>query len=107
MDSLQGSEAVIRESPDRPPDSLPRATWLVWSAALRRRHLDDFVAWLLEAGRPLALVSAQLLYISGPFLGSGARQLAQLLESESETANFVNFLAQEKRVDPGAWGRGS
>jgi hypothetical protein len=35
---------------------------------LRRHQLQGIVAWLLEAGAPLALLSAQLLYVR-PWIG--------------------------------------
>jgi len=70
-----------------------RGAWRPWAALLRRRHLAGLAAWLLDAGRPLALVSAQFLYMGEPLLGEGARQLGRLLESESETDDFIDELS--------------
>jgi hypothetical protein len=92
MDSLKGSDAVIRGIADPSSDSSTRDIWRKWGNTLARWHLAGLVAWLLEAGGPLALVSAQLLYMGRGFLGAGTLSLAHLLESESETAGFIEFL---------------
>ena len=62
---------------------------------LRRHQLQGIAAWLLEAGAPLALLSAQLLYVSGPWIGGGAHQLAQLLESDEESTDFLRYLESD------------
>ena len=46
----------------------------------------------MEAASPLALISAQLLYIGTPFLGSEAHDLARLLESDEDRMEFVHIL---------------
>ena len=95
MDSHRDSDAVTRKSPESPLASPLRGEWRAWGDYLRRFHLDGLAAWLLEAGRPLALVSAQFLYMGRPFLGAGAARLARLLESESEAAEFMDYLGSE------------
>jgi len=72
-----------------------RRRWQQWGNALRKRELQDLVAWLLEAASPLALISAQLLYIGTPLLGSNAGTLARLLESEEERREFVLILRSD------------
>ena len=94
MDSHQGSDAVIREFPESPRQTSLRGMWRGWAAVLRRRQLDGLACWLLEAGRPLALVSAQLLHMGRPLLGPGAGHLAELLESDDETADFMEYLGR-------------
>ncbi len=74
----------------------PREHWSRWAETLRRYQLDGLASWLLDAGRPLALLSAQLLYAGRPFLGESADALARTLESDDETRAFASFL------DPGA-----
>jgi hypothetical protein len=73
-----------------------RAHWPEWTEALRRRGLDGLAAWLLEAGGPINLIGAQLLYIGQPFVTSQAnediRALANLLEEEDETRAFAALL---------------
>jgi hypothetical protein len=73
-----------------------RAHWPEWTEALRRRGLDGFAAWLLEAGGPINLIGAQLLYIGQPFLTPGATEsihaLANLLEEEDEARAFAALL---------------
>lgn len=71
---------------------MARERWPEWREVLRRHQLQGIVGWLLEAGAPLALISAQLLYIGGPWLGGGAHQLAHLLESDEETMEFLRYL---------------
>ena len=86
----------MRSSSDIDPSTLlnrpSRAHWLPWAETLRRYQLDGIVAWLLDAGRPLAILSAQVLYMGRPFLGENAEALAQTLESDDETLAFASFL---------------
>ncbi len=74
----------------------PRAFWPEWTSFLRRRGLDQIAAWFLEAGGPLNLVGAQILYMGQPMVSPEISQrlqaLAQLLEEEEETHSFVAFL---------------
>lgn len=74
----------------------PREHWPRWADLLRRTHLDGLAAWLLEAGAPLALLSAQALYLGRPFLGEAADALARTLESEDEARAFSSFLMNEE-----------
>jgi hypothetical protein len=70
----------------------PRDHWLRWAGTLRRYQLDGFARWVLDAGKPLAILSAQVLYIGRPFLGENADALARTLESDDELRAFVSFL---------------
>jgi hypothetical protein len=74
----------------------PREQWFRWAETLRRYRLDGFATWMLDAGKPLAILSAQALYFGKPFLGETADALARTLESDDELRAFVSFL------DPGA-----
>ncbi len=74
----------------------PRDHWFEWVETLRRYRLDGLASWLLEAGRPLAFLSAQLMYMGRPFLGTGAEALARTLESEAETRAFAALLDRER-----------
>ena len=76
----------------------PREHWPRWVELLRRTHLDGLAAWLLEAGAPLALLSAQALYLGRPFLGEGVEALARTLESDDELRLFAAFLDEEARA---------
>ena len=74
-----------------------RAFWPDWVAHLQNWKLDGFVAWLLEAGAPLTLLSAQVIYFADPFFtGRQAQMLAQMLEEEGETRAFLDFLRQQE-----------
>ena len=70
----------------------PRAHWLQWAENLRRYELDGIVSWLLDGGRPLAILFAQALYMGRPFLGETAGELASTLESDDEARAFATFL---------------
>ena len=76
---------------------MPRERWREWREILRRHQFQGIVRWLLEAGAPLALISAQLLYIGRPWLGGGAHQLAHLLESDEETMEFLRYLESDSQ----------
>jgi len=96
MDSHQDSDGIVQQFPELEVQSSLRGTWRRWGDFLRRRHLEGLAAWMLDAGKPLALVSAQFLYMGRPFLGSAAGNLARLLESERETADFVDYLGSAR-----------
>ena len=87
-------------SPVLDGSSLQRDRWREWGEVLRRHRLEGISAWLLEAGGPLALISAQLLYMGGPWLGGGARELARLLESDVESMEFARYLESASREVP-------
>ena len=70
----------------------PRHDWIQWAQTLRRYQLDGFVSWLLDAGRPFALLTAQVLYVARPFFGEGAQTFAHTLESDDEARAFADFL---------------
>jgi hypothetical protein len=73
-----------------------RANWSQWAETLRRFKMDGFAAWLLDAGAPLAVMGAQVLYVGQPFMGGEKfNALAHMLEEESETEAFVNYLRGE------------
>ncbi len=73
-----------------------RADWSHWADTLRRFKLDGMATWLLEAGSPLAVIGAQALYISQPFVGGDrVRALASMLEDETETQAFIRYLREE------------
>jgi hypothetical protein len=74
-----------------------RAFWPVWVARLQNWKLDGFVAWLLEAGAPLTLLSAQVIYFANPFFtGKHAQMVAEMLEEDGETRAFIDFLRQQE-----------
>lgn len=71
----------------------PRSEWLEWAESLRRLKLDGFAAWLLEAGAPFAILGAQAVYLSQPFIGGKKLDsLAHMLEEESESQAFARYL---------------
>jgi hypothetical protein len=73
-----------------------RAEWSAWAQTLRRFKLDGLALWLLEAGSPLVLLGAQLLYIGQPLLGGkNIQPLARMLEDEQETQAFLHYLREE------------
>jgi len=74
-----------------------RAFWPVWVERLQNWKLDGFAVWLLEAGAPLTVLSAQAIYLMNPFFGGQqAEMLAQMLEEDGETRAFVDLLRQQE-----------
>ena len=74
----------------------PRAFWPAWADRLQTWKLDAFAAWLLEAGGPYTLLSAQALYFARPFLGGEQLDtLAHMLEEDEEVLAFANYLREE------------
>jgi len=77
-----------------------RASWPIWAEFLRRRGLENLVAWALEAANPLTVLGAQVLYLGGPLLRPAfsnglIEALAGLLEDRSEALAFSAFLREE------------
>lgn len=70
----------------------PREEWLKWAETLRRYQAEGLVAWLLEAGRPLAILTAQVLYWGQPFFGDTAQAVGHMLESDEEARAFAALL---------------
>lgn len=69
-----------------------------WVEALRRNKMSGIVSWLLDAGRPIAFISSQLLYMGRPFLGVAAERMARILESEDAADAFVDDLLYTARI---------
>jgi hypothetical protein len=73
-----------------------RTHWPAWMNSLHRLGLEGFAVWLLEAGGPLNVLGAQLLYLGQPFFPTSANDnihaLANLLEQEDESRAFVALL---------------
>jgi len=97
--NLRTEVAVKRNNlPKFEREEPPRQHWRKWGETLRRHQLEGIVAWLLEAGRPLALISAQLLYMGQPFLGAGVHHVADLLESDEAATAFALYLHSEEHL---------
>lgn len=74
----------------------PRAFWPAWAERLQTWKLDAFAAWLLEAGGPYTLLSAQALYFARPFIGGNQIDiLARMLEEDEEVHAFAKYLREE------------
>jgi hypothetical protein len=74
----------------------PRSEWSIWAESLRRLKLDVVAAWVLEAGGPLTVLSAQAVYLSQPFMGGKKLDsLAHMLEEDEETQAFARYLRGE------------
>ncbi|NWG35257.1 MAG: hypothetical protein HXY42_12505 [Chloroflexi bacterium] len=72
-----------------------RADWSRWADTLRRFKMDGLASWFLEAGSPLAVLGAQIVYISQPFVGGQQMEaLARMLEDEQETRAFAAHLRE-------------
>ena len=79
----------------------PRTYWPKWTESLHRLGLDGFAALLLEAGGPVHILGAQLLYMGEPFASpqasDGIHALANLLEQENEAQAFAAILKGQSR----------
>jgi hypothetical protein len=78
-----------------------RLSWPVWAEALRRRGLEDVIAWALEAAGPLGLLGAQALYMGGPLFrpllsDAALEDLTCLLEDDEARRAFLALLQEEK-----------
>ena len=70
--------------------------WEKWAETLSHFKIEGLVAWLLEAGEPMMLVGAQMLYFGQPLLGHDrVNNLAHLLEDKEEIRAFVTFLRKD------------
>lgn len=77
----------------------PRAYWPAWVEYLQNLELDSLVAWLLDAGAPLTLLAAQMLYFLRPLHNFGqVEALASMLEQSDETRAFIGYLRGENLV---------
>jgi hypothetical protein len=75
----------------------PREYWPRWAETLRRYQLHEITATLLEAGTPLALLGAQVLYFGrGLIVNDQITALAQTLEEDNEARAFASFLLEER-----------
>jgi len=75
----------------------PHADWSKWAEFLQKYKLDGLASWLLEAGAPVNLMGAQVLYFGQPFVGGKQiSSLAQMLEDENESLAFARFLRGEE-----------
>jgi hypothetical protein len=74
-----------------------RTIWTQWADSLKKWGMEGFAAWALEAGAPLGLLGAQLIYIGQPLLSpflplEQTNTLAGLLEDRTEARAFIDFL---------------
>ncbi len=70
--------------------------WSQWVESLKRLKLDGLALWLLEAGAPLTILGAQVMYMTQPFIGGdGSKAIARMLENDEETQAFANLLRGE------------
>jgi hypothetical protein len=71
--------------------------WTQWAESLKRLKLDGLALWLLEAGAPLTVLGAQVMYMSQPFLGGKeSNAIAHMLENDEETQEFARLLRSER-----------
>ncbi len=71
--------------------------WRAWANTLHRWGVEGPAAALLEGLGPLALVGAQLVYLSEPVLSfliapAQLRELARMLEDPGRTHSFAALL---------------
>ena len=74
--------------------------WQSWARTIHQWGLANLVAAFLESAGPLAVLGAQIVYISQPILQPVTRPghldaLASLLEDPQHTRTFLNQLEGE------------
>ncbi len=74
--------------------------WSNWAETIRRLRLDGLVVWFLDAGRPLSLIAAQVMYAASPLIGRGIERLGGILESDEESAAFARLLSPGTAKSP-------
>ena len=74
-----------------------KTDWTQWAESLHRLKLNGLVAWVLDAGAPLTVLGAQVIYITQPFLGGEkAIAFAHMLEKDEDTQAFAQYLRRER-----------
>lgn len=73
------------------------AIWTHWADSLKKRGMEGFAAWALDAGAPLGMLGAQLIYFGQPLLSpffpfEQTEALAGLLEDRTEARAFIDYL---------------
>lgn len=79
--------------------------WQEWVATIRRWQMQEWFASLLEAAGPLAILGAQVVYVTQPLLNVvwSEKQLeavARLLEDTQQTRSFVELLREASNSEP-------
>jgi hypothetical protein len=74
--------------------------WRGWAVNLHKWGLHEVAASLLEATGPLALLAAQLVYLSEPVFNGltpagTSRALVGMLEDDAGRAEFLKILRKE------------
>lgn len=76
-----------------------QATWQDWIQTIHSRGFASITASLLEAVTPLAIIGAQMIYISEPVLSPlfsplKIHALANLLENQEDYQKFIYSLKE-------------
>ena len=70
-----------------------KTDWTQWVDYMQSLKLEGLVAWVLDAGAPITVLGAQVMYITQPFLGGKhTTAIAHMLESDEETQAFARVL---------------
>ena len=78
-----------------------RSSWEAWAHNLQRWGMREFAAALLDAGGPMTILLAQLIYFSQPLVQGivpvdRMQALARLFDSPEESRSFATFLREER-----------
>jgi len=73
--------------------------WRIWANFLQQWGVESWVASILEAFGPLAIMGAQAIYISQPLLShvlpeDHLEALARMFEDTQQAQAFVEFLRE-------------
>jgi hypothetical protein len=78
-----------------------RNLWPDWARILQRWGMQNLASFFLEAGGPVNVLAAQVIYLGQPFLkgvapSNNLRALAALLEDQDAARQFAVFLREGK-----------
>jgi hypothetical protein len=77
--------------------------WEKWALSLHRWGLDRMAAFLLEAGGPITVLAAQVVYLMQPFFRSSFTEnqlgaIINLFEDQQAGRNFAAYLREEENL---------
>ena len=78
-----------------------RTLWSKWAHFLHHWGVDGIAAFLIDAGGPLTVLAAQVVYMGQPFLRQSVSEghlqaLVNLFEDQKEGQMFAAFLREGK-----------
>ncbi len=75
--------------------------WSEWVRSLKKRGLDEPVAWLVKAGKPASILISQIMTMALPLITSNKQKynlnlVIDLMEDSQQLDEFVRALQVEE-----------